>query len=172
MIATVRKQPNALSAMTHTEIFQATVQHGKKRFFWSNIRDQLHSSKRNKSLEQLWAPRNCYASITKGAGVHVKCTNAKTQTDETYNVQLQSTASGGNTTHKPGQNAGVDPPPAHQTNAGGNAHQTNAGGKLLSATKPPTSRFEKLKKGAALVTSFRPTPADQVNATKQNIDPG
>ena len=38
--------------------------------------------------EQLSAPANSYASITKGAGKHVECIDTQTQTDETYNVQL------------------------------------------------------------------------------------
>ena len=33
--------------------------------------------------EQLSAPANRYASVTKGAGVHVKCVDAQTQTEET-----------------------------------------------------------------------------------------
>ena len=44
--------------------------------------------------EQLTAPGKSYASITKGAGV--RCTDAQTQTDLTYDIQLTSTASGGN----------------------------------------------------------------------------
>ena len=43
--------------------------------------------------EQLTAQGKSYASITKGAGV--KCTNAQTQTDVTYDIQLKATASGG-----------------------------------------------------------------------------
>ena len=58
--------------------------------------------------EQISAPGKSYASITKGAGV--KCTDAQTQVDETYNVQLTSTASGGGPTPKSGQNAGGGPP--------------------------------------------------------------
>ena len=49
--------------------------------------------------EQLSAPANSYASITKGAGKHVECIDAQTQTDETYNVQLKTTASGGDPLH-------------------------------------------------------------------------
>ena len=48
--------------------------------------------------EQISTPGKSYASITKGAGV--KCTDAQTQTDETYNVQLTSSASGGGPTPK------------------------------------------------------------------------
>ena len=42
--------------------------------------------------EQQSAPGKSYTSITKGAGV--RCIDAQTQTDETYNFQLTSTASG------------------------------------------------------------------------------
>ena len=69
--------------------------------------------------EQLSARANSYASITKGAGKHVECIDAQTQTDETYNIQLKTTASGGDPPPRPGQNTGGGPPPAHQTNAGG-----------------------------------------------------
>ena len=58
--------------------------------------------------EQISAPGKSYTSITKSAGV--KCTDS--QTDETYNVQITSTASGGGSTPKSGQNAGGGPPPA------------------------------------------------------------
>ena len=43
--------------------------------------------------EQRTAPGKSYASITKGAGV--RCTDASTQTDVTYDIQLMSTDSGG-----------------------------------------------------------------------------
>ena len=76
--------------------------------------------------EQLSAPGESYASITKSAGVPVKCTDAQTQTDESYDVQIESTskASGGNPPPERAQNAGVVPP----------ASQTN------SRSKPPTEK--------------------------------
>ena len=60
--------------------------------------------------EQLTAPGKSYASIIKGAGF--RCTDAKTQTDVAYDIQLTSTASGGGPTPKSGQNAGGGLPPA------------------------------------------------------------
>ena len=110
--------------------------------------------------EQLSAPGNSYASITKGAGVHVKCTDAQTQT---YNVQLTSTASGGDPPPQPRQKAGGGPPPAHKT---------NAGDKPRPAPKPPSSLFESHKDGAAAGSSARSRPTDQKNAPKQKIDTG
>ena len=79
MIPTARKHPNALTAMAHTQYFHATAKHGKKnrRFFRSKIKDQLHSSKREKSLKS-----NCrlqLAASQKGAGKHVECIDAQTQ---------------------------------------------------------------------------------------------
>ena len=52
--------------------------------------------------EQFAAPGKSYASITKGAGVHVSCTDAQTQTDETCIAELRSATS----------NAGSKPTPA------------------------------------------------------------
>ena len=103
--------------------------------------------------EQLSAPGKSYASITKGAGV--KCTDAQTQTDETYNVQLTSTASGGGPTPKSGQNAGGGPPPAPQTSVGGGPRPA----------QKPSSVLEK-KDGASSGRSRR----DQNNAPKKKID--
>ena len=53
MIATAKNHPNALTTMVHTQFSHATAQHGKKkrRYFRSNIKDQLHSSKREISLK-------------------------------------------------------------------------------------------------------------------------
>ena len=61
MIATATSHPNALTAMAHTQFSHATAQHGKKkrRYFRSNIKDQLHSSKREKSLKS-----NCRLQLT------------------------------------------------------------------------------------------------------------
>ena len=108
--------------------------------------------------EQISASGKSYASITKGAGV--KCTDAQTQTDETYNVQLTSTASGGGPTPRPGQKAGGGPPPAPKT---------NAGGKPRPAPKPSTSLFDNHKDGAN-AGSGRLKRADQNNAPKKKID--
>ena len=110
---------------------------------------------------QLWAPANSYASITKGAGKHVECIDAQTQTDETYNVQLKTTASGGDPTPSPGQNADGGPPPPHQT---------NAGGKPRPAPKPPLTPL--FKEGATASSSGQSKPTDQKNAPKLKIDTG
>ena len=40
--------------------------------------------------EQFATPGKSYASITKGAGVHVSCTDAQTQTDETCMADVKS----------------------------------------------------------------------------------
>ena len=104
--------------------------------------------------EQISAPGKSYASITKGAGV--KCTDAQTQTDETYNVQLTSTASGGGPTPKSGQNAGGGLRPTPQTSVGGGP---------CPALKP-SSVHEKNKDGASSGRLRR----DQNNAPKKKID--
>ena len=152
MIATVRKQPNVLTAMTHIQFFHATAQHGKRKGDSDDQRSLTFFESRKIVEEQLSAPGNSYASITKGAGVHVKCVDAQTQTDKTYNIQLKSTASGCDPPPKPGQKAGGDLPPAHQT---------NAGGRPRPAPKASTSLFEKNKDGAA-AGSTRPKRADHL----------
>ena len=105
--------------------------------------------------EQLTAPGKSYASITKVAGV--RCTDAQTQTDVTYDIQLTSTASGGGPTPKSGQNAGGGPPPAPQTSAGGGPRPA----------QKSSSVFEKNKDGAS---SGRAKRGDQNNAPKKKID--
>ena len=110
--------------------------------------------------EQLPAPAKSYAIITKGAGKHVECIDAQTQTDETYNAQLKTTASGGDPPPRPGQNAGGGPPPAHQT---------NSGGKPRPVPKPPTSLF---KEGTTASSSGQSKSTDQKNAQKLKIDTG
>ena len=94
---------------------------------WKKEKEEILTIKYKRSLsfyearkiveKQLTAPGKSYASITKGAGV--RCTDASTQTDVTYDIQLTSTASGGSPTPKSGQNAGGGSPPAPQTSAGG-----------------------------------------------------
>ena len=145
-------------------VFPATAQHGKKE-------KEILSVKYKRSItffearkiveEQLSAPANSYASITKGAGKHVECIDAQTQTDETYNVQLKTKASGGDPPPRPGQNAGGGPPPAHQI---------NAGGKPRPAPKPPSTSL--FKEGATACSSGQSNPTDQKNAPKLKIDTG
>ena len=119
MIATARKHPSALTAMAHTQLFLATAQHEKKEIISVKYKRSITFYEELKIVaEQLSAPGNSYASITKGAGVHVKCTDAQTQIDETYIVQLTSAASGGDPHPQHGQKAGGCPPPVHKTNAG------------------------------------------------------
>ena len=92
--------------------------------------------------EQLSAPSQSYASITKSAGVPVKCTDAQTQTDESYDVQIKSTskASGGNPPPERSQNAGVVPP----------ASQTNSRGKPPPGPKlqRPSTAPDRVQKGS------------------------
>ena len=86
--------------------------------------------------------------------MHVECIDAQTQTNETYNVQLKTTASGGDPPPRPGQNGGGGPPPAHQTNAGGKPHP---------APKLRTS------KGATAGSSGQSKPTDKKNAPKLKL---
>ena len=102
--------------------------------------------------EQQSAPGKSYASITKGAGV--RCTDAQTQTDVTYDIQLPSTASGGGPTPKSGQNVGGGTPPAPQTSAGGGPRPA----------QKTSYVFEKNKDGAS---SGRPGRGDRNNAPKK-----
>ena len=99
-------------------------------------------------------PGKSYASIAKGAGV--RCTDAQTQTDITYDIQLTSKASGDGPTPKPGQNAGCVAPPAPQTSAGGGPRPA----------QKSSSVFEKNKNGASSGRLRR----DQNNAPKKKID--
>ena len=107
--------------------------------------------------EQISAPGKSHSSITKGASA--KCTDAQTQSDGTYNVQLTSTASGGGPTPKPGQKAGGGPTPAPQT---------NAGGKPRPAQKP-SSLFENNKDGTHAGSGLLKR-ADQHSAPKKKND--
>ena len=102
--------------------------------------------------EQLTAPGKSFACIIKGSGV--RCTDAQTQTDVTYDIQLTSTASGGGPTPKSGQNVGGGPPPAPQTSAGGDPRHA----------QKPSSVFEKNIDGA---NSGRTKRGDQNNAQKR-----
>ena len=83
--------------------------------------------------EQQSAPGKSYASITKGAGV--RCTDAQTQIDVTYDIQLPSTSSGASPTPKSGQNAGGGPPPATQTSAGGGSRPAQKPSSVLKRIK-------------------------------------
>ena len=51
--------------------------------------------------KQFAAPGKSYASITKAAGVHVSCTDAQTQTDETCIAELKSATSNTGSTPTP-----------------------------------------------------------------------
>ena len=64
--------------------------------------------------EQLSAPARIYARIIKGAGTPVKCTDAKTQIDESYDVQIKSIskALGGTSPPETSNNARVGRTPA------------------------------------------------------------
>ena len=158
MIATVRKHPNALTAMARTQFCQATVQTGKmkRRFLRSNIRNHLLSSKREKSLKNNYLLQ--LTATPASQKVLVYTLNVLTlKHKETYNIQLKSSASGGIPPPKNGQTAGGGPQPALQT---------NAGGKPRPAPKPSTSLFNNHKDGAA-AGSGRPKHADQKNAPKK-----
>ena len=89
MIATVKIQLNASIAMAITQFFLATVRHGrnKKRFSVKYEKSVTVPEARKIVEEQFAAPGKSYASNTKGAGVHVSCTDAETQSDETCNAE-------------------------------------------------------------------------------------
>ena len=97
------------------------------------------------------APANSYASITKGAGTHVECIDAQTQTDETYNVQLNTTASGGDQPPRPGQNAG-DGPPLHTKQMKGSDQRP--------APKPPATSLFKEGVTASSSGQSKPRPEE------------
>ena len=91
MIATVKIQLNASIAMAITHFFSRDCPTWKKE-------KAILKVKYEKSItfpeawklieEQFAAPGKSYASITKVAGVHVSCTDAQTQTDETCITEL------------------------------------------------------------------------------------
>ena len=96
MIAIVKIQLNASVAMTITQFFSRDCP------TWNKEKAVL-KVKHEKSItfpealkiveKQFAAPGKSYASITKGAGVHVSCTDAQTQTDEACITELRSSTS-------------------------------------------------------------------------------
>ena len=95
MIATVKIQLNASIAMAITQFFLATLRHGrkKKQFSVKYEKSITFPEARKLVVEQFAAPGKSYASITKVAGVHVSCTDAQTQKDETCIAELKSATS-------------------------------------------------------------------------------
>ena len=96
MIATVKIQLNASIAMAITQFFLATVRHGRKEKAILKVKYEksiTFPEARKLVEEQFAAPGKSYASITKVAGVHVSCTDAQTQTDETCIAELKSATS-------------------------------------------------------------------------------
>ena len=74
MIATARKHTIALTAMAHTQFSHATALHGikEKEIPLFKYKKSITFFQARKIVEkQLSAPGNSYASITKGAGVHI-----------------------------------------------------------------------------------------------------
>ena len=94
MIATVKIQLNASIAMAITQFFLVTARHGRKKKRFSKYEKSITFPEARKLVEeQFAAPGKTYASITKVAGVHVSCTDAQTQTDETCIAELKSATS-------------------------------------------------------------------------------
>ena len=93
MIATVKIQLNASIAMAITQFFLATVRHGKTILKVKYEKSITFPEARKIVEEQFVAPGKSNATITKVAGVHVSCTDAQMQTDETCIAELKSATS-------------------------------------------------------------------------------
>ena len=81
--------------MAVTQFFLATVRQGRKKAILKIKYEKsvTYPEARKIIEEQFAAPGKSYASITKGAGVHVSCTDAQMQTDETSIAELKSATS-------------------------------------------------------------------------------
>ena len=93
MIATVKIQLNASVAMAITQFFLATWKKEKVILKVEYKKSITFPEARKLVEEQFAAPGKSYASITKVAGIHVSCTDAQTQTDETCIAELKSATS-------------------------------------------------------------------------------
>ena len=96
MIATVKIQLNASIAMAITQFFSRDCPTWKKEKAILKVKHEksiTFPEARKLVEEQFAAPGKSYASITKVAGVHVSCTDAQTQTDETCIAELKSATS-------------------------------------------------------------------------------
>ena len=83
--------------MAITQFFLATVLQGRKKkrtILNVNYEKSVTFPEARKIVEEQFAASGkSYASITKGAGVHVSCTDAQMQTDETCIAELKSATS-------------------------------------------------------------------------------
>ena len=96
MIATVKIQLNASIAMAITQFFSRDCPTWKKEKAILKVKYEksiTFPEARKLVEEQFAAPGKSYASITKVASVHVSCTDAQTQTDETCIAELKSATS-------------------------------------------------------------------------------
>ena len=132
MIATLRKQQSALTAVAHTQLFShdCPTWHKEKELFKIKYTRNLPFFEARKIVEQQSSTTNKnYASIIKSAGTQVKLVDAMTQTDETYDVQIKN--------HK---NPGDDAPSGTNQIAGGKVSPALAGGNPPPVQSTPKSK--------------------------------
>ena len=92
MIATLRKQQSASTAVAHTQLFShdCPTWHKEKELLKIKYTRNLPFFQARKIVEQQSSTTNKnYASIIKSADTLVKLVDAMTQTDETYDVHIK-----------------------------------------------------------------------------------
>ena len=96
MIATVKKTAKWVNCNSNHPVFSRDCPTWKKEKAILKVKYEKSITlleARKPVKEQFAAPGKSYASITKVSGVHVSCTDAQTQTDETCIAELKSATS-------------------------------------------------------------------------------